>query len=247
MTDRRKTFEVIPAMDIIGGSCVRLTRGDYAQKKIYNADPVDMAKTFADAGFSRLHMVDLDGAKAGYICNLEVLEAVAAANLLTIDFGGGIKNLEDMNRVFNAGASIITLGSVAVREPAMVEEWLLEFGGEKILIGADVLDDKIRISGWLEDGGISLSAFIGKMMAAGAQQIFCTDISKDGAMQGPAVELYKKILEQYPAIHLIASGGVTSLGDVEQLMAAGCSGVIIGKAIYEGNIRLSDLAKLNGN
>jgi len=236
---------IIPAIDIINGKCVRLTRGDYAQQKVYNDNPVDVAKQFADAGIERVHLVDLDGAKAGKIVNLAVLEAIAAATSLVIDFGGGIKNINDVGSVFSAGASIATIGSLAVKHPELLEEWLMEFGADKFLIGADVLDGKIKISGWLEDGGIDIFSFIGKMIGLGASNIFCTDISKDGAMEGPSVELYKKIMEQHPEINLIASGGVTQINDVIELKAIGCSGAIIGKAIYEGNITLEQLLSIN--
>lgn len=236
---------IIPAIDIISGKCVRLTKGDYAQQKVYNENPVEVAKQFADAGLQRVHIVDLDGAKAGKIINLSVLEAIASATNLVIDFGGGIKNINDVGSIFNAGASMATIGSLAVKHPEIVEEWIMEFGADKFLIGADVLDEKIKISGWLEDGGIDIFTFIGKMIGLGAHNIFCTDISKDGVMEGPSVELYKKIIEQHPEINLVASGGVTTINDVVELNAIGCSGAIIGKAIYEGNITLQQLLSIN--
>ena len=236
---------IIPAIDIINGKCVRLTKGDYAQQKVYNENPVEVAKQFADAGLQRVHIVDLDGAKAGKIINLGVLESIASATNLVIDFGGGIKNINDVSNVFSAGASIATIGSLAVKHPEIVEEWLMEFGADKFLIGADVLDEKIKISGWLVDGGIDIFTFIGKMIGLGAHNIFCTDISKDGLMAGPSVDLYKKIIEQHPEINLIASGGVTTINDVVELKAIGCSGAIIGKAIYEGNITLQQLLSIN--
>ncbi len=236
---------IIPAIDIINGKCVRLTKGDYAQQKVYNENPVEVAKQFADAGLQRVHIVDLDGAKAGKIINLGVLESIASATNLVIDFGGGIKNINDVSNVFTAGASIATIGSLAVKHPEIVEEWLMEFGADKFLIGADVLEEKIKISGWLEDGGIDIFTFIGKMIGLGAHNIFCTDISKDGVMAGPSVDLYKKIIEQHPEINLIASGGVTTINDVVELKAIGCSGAIIGKAIYEGNITLQQLLSIN--
>jgi len=236
---------IIPAIDIINGKCVRLTKGDYAQQKIYNENPVEVAKQFADGGLQRVHIVDLDGAKAGKIVNLGVLESIAAVTNLIIDFGGGIKNINDVSNVFSAGASIATIGSLAVKHPEIVEEWLMEFGADKFLIGADVLEEKIKISGWLEDGGIDIFTFIGKVIGLGAHNIFCTDISKDGVMEGPSVDLYKKIIEQHPEINLMASGGVTTINDVVELKAIGCSGVIIGKAIYEGNITLQQLLSVN--
>ena len=234
-------LQIIPAIDIINGKCVRLTKGDFTKQKIYNDNPLDAAKAFEDAGLQRLHIVDLDGAKAGSIKNLRVLESIASNTKLVIDFGGGVKNIDDVSNVFNAGASILTLGSFAVRSPEIVEEWLMEFGADKILIGADVLDEKIKISGWIEDGGITVFEFIGKMLALGAQNIFCTDISKDGVMQGPSIELYQKIMKKFPSIHLIASGGVSKMEDLIKLKNIGCSGVIIGKAIYEGKIPLNTL------
>lgn len=232
---------IIPAIDLIDGKCVRLTKGDYAQQKVYNENPVEVAKAFEDAGITRLHMVDLDGAKAGKIINLKVLEAVASATKLVIDFGGGIKTINDVESIFNAGASIATIGSLAVRQPELLEEWLMEFGTDKFLIGADVLDEKIKISGWLVDGGINIFDFIGKMMGLGVSNIFCTDISKDGAMQGPSVELYKRIIADHPEINLIASGGVTVIEDLAELKAAGCKAAIVGKAIYEGNITMEQI------
>lgn len=238
-------MDIIPAIDIIDGKCVRLTKGDYTKQKVYYDQPLEAAKAFEAAGLQRLHIVDLDGAKAGEIKNLKVLESIASETKLAIDFGGGIKTINDVSNVFNAGASIVTLGSIAVKKPEIVEEWLLEFGPGKILIGADVLKEKIKISGWLEDGGITIFEFIRKMLALGAQNIFCTDISKDGVMQGPSVELYKQIIGEHPSINLIASGGVSTMDDVIQLQSIGCSGVIIGKAIYEGNITLKELSNLN--
>lgn len=236
---------IVPAIDIINGKCVRLTHGDYAQQKVYNENPLEVAKQFEDAGITRLHMVDLDGAKAGSIINLKVLEAVASKTNLAIDFGGGIKQISDVENVFNAGAAIATIGSLAVKQPALLEEWLMEFGAGKFLIGADVLDEKIKISGWLEDGGVNVFDFIGKMIGLGAINIFCTDISKDGAMKGPSIDLYKRIIEEHPEINLIASGGVTTIDDVVKLKEIGCAGSIIGKAIYEGTIKLEQLQTLN--
>ncbi|HOZ80145.1 MAG TPA: 1-(5-phosphoribosyl)-5-[(5-phosphoribosylamino)methylideneamino]imidazole-4-carboxamide isomerase [Ferruginibacter sp.] len=236
---------IIPAIDIIGGKCVRLTQGDYAQQKVYSDNPVEIAKQFEDAGITRLHIVDLDGAKAGTIINLSVLESIASNTNLVIDFGGGIKKIQDVESVFNAGASIATIGSLAVKHPELLEEWLMEYGADKFLIGADVLDEKIKISGWLEDGGIDIFHFIGMMIGLGVTNIFCTDISKDGAMQGPSIELYKKIMAEHPEIKLIASGGVTTMEDVIKLKEMGCTGAIIGKAIYEGNIDVKELATLN--
>ena len=238
-------MQVIPAIDIIDGKCVRLTKGDYSKLKIYYENPVDAAKAFEAAGLQRLHVVDLDGARSGTICNIRVLESIASATKLIIDFGGGIKNINDVSMVFNAGAAIVTLGSIAVKQPGIVEEWLMEFGVDKILVGADVLDGKIRISGWLEDGGVHIDEFIGNMLAIGVQNLFCTDISKDGMLEGPALDLYKKILSDFPDVHLTASGGINNIEDVKQLIDIGCTGAIIGKAIYEEKITLKELAELN--
>ena len=232
---------IIPAIDIINGKCVRLTHGDFAKQKIYNDDPVAVAMQFADGGLQRLHVVDLDGAKAGKISNLATLKKISAATNLVIDFGGGVKNIEDVEAVLDAGASIVTVGSLAVQHPGLLEEWLMEFGTDKFLIGADVLNEKIKISGWLEDGGINIFDFIGKLISLGVINIFCTDILKDGAMQGPSIGLYKKIMEQHPEINLIASGGVSSIEDIVELKKAGCAGAIIGKAIYEKLVTLEEL------
>ena len=236
---------IIPAIDIIQGKCVRLTKGDYAQQIVYNDNPVEVAKQFEAAGIKRLHIVDLDGAKAGSIVNLKVLENVAAATDLVIDFGGGVKTIQDVSNIFNAGAAMVTIGSLAVKQPALLEEWLMEFGTDQFLIGADVLDGKIKISGWLEDGGILIFDFIGKMLSLGVTNIFCTDIAKDGVMEGPSVDLYKNILEQHPEINLIASGGVSKIDDIPVLDALGCTGAIVGKAIYEGKVPLNPLKDLS--
>lgn len=236
---------IIPAIDIIGGKCVRLTKGDYAQQKVYSNNPVEVAKQFADAGIERLHVVDLDGAKAGKIANLAVLENIAAATTLKIDFGGGVKTIEDVEHIFEAGAAMVTIGSLAVKQPQLLEEWLMEFGADRFFIGADVLDEKIKISGWLEDTNLDIFEFIGSMISLGAVNIFCTDISKDGVLQGPSADLYKKIMEQHPEIQLVASGGVSNINDVKELRAIGCTGAIIGKAIYEGNVTLHELITYN--
>ena len=238
-------MKIIPAIDIINGKCVRLTKGDYTQQKVYNENPVEVAKQFAGAGFKRLHIVDLDGAKAGVIMNMAVLENIAASVDMVIDFGGGVKKITDIEDILNAGASMVTMGSLAVKHTEVLEEWLMEFGVDNFLIGADVLNENVKISGWLQDGGINIFDFVGKMIDVGVTNIFCTDISKDGMMQGPAIELYKKIIEQYPEINLTASGGVSNIDDVKRLKEIGCSGVIIGKAIYENLVTLDELIKLN--
>jgi phosphoribosylformimino-5-aminoimidazole carboxamide ribotide isomerase len=234
-------MNIIPAIDIINGKCVRLTKGDYAQQKIYNENPVEVARQFADAGLKRLHIVDLDGAKAGTIINLAVLENISAAVNMVIDFGGGVAKIADVENILNAGASMVTIGSLAVKQPEVLEEWLMEFGADHFLIGADVLDEKIRISGWLEDAGINIFDFVGRLAGLGVTNIFCTDISKDGMMQGPSIDLYKKIIAQHPEINLIASGGVSNIDDVIRLKEIGCTGAIIGKAIYENLVPLNPL------
>lgn len=238
-------MQIIPAIDIIDGKCVRLSKGDYSKKIIYYDDPLEAAKLFSNSGFQRLHIVDLDGAKTGSIKNLKVIESISLHTGLNIDFGGGIKSITDVSNVFNAGASIVTLGSIAAKEPSLVEEWIMEFGSDKLLIGADVLNENIKISGWVEDAGVSVFEFIGDMVAIGATNIFCTDIAKDGMMKGPSVELYKKILLAFPGINFIASGGVTAIEDVITLANIGCKGVIIGKGIYEGRLSLAQLSIIN--
>jgi phosphoribosylformimino-5-aminoimidazole carboxamide ribotide isomerase len=236
-------IEIIPAIDIIDGKCVRLSQGDYQTKKIYNELPVDVAKEFEDAGIKRLHMVDLDGAKQGKIINLKTLESVASSTKLHIDFGGGIKTTEDVQSVFNAGASFINIGSVAVKQPELVEDWIIQFDASKILLGADVKDENIMIHGWQQSANINIINYISAYIKRGINQIFCTDISKDGLLQGTSIDLYKKILSAFPQLHLIASGGVTSIDDIEELNAIGCAGAIIGKALYEGRIQLHQLKK----
>ena len=237
-------MEIIPAIDIIDGKCVRLTQGDYAQKKIYNEHPLEVAKEFEGAGLQRLHLVDLDGAKAGQVKNWKVLETIAAKTGLTIDFGGGIKQQEDVNIVFNSGAALATVGSIAVKNEAELVKWFMTFGADKFLLGADVKDEKITIGGWLETTDIWIYDFIEKYIGYGIQQIFCTDVSKDGKLEGPAVELYKNIVQKFPALHFIASGGVSSIDDLHALRDAGCSGAIVGKAIYEGRVVLNELRSL---
>lgn len=236
-------MQIIPAIDIIEGKCVRLTQGDYEQKKIYNEHPLEVAKEFEDAGLQRLHLVDLDGAKAGSVKNWKVLETIAAKTSLTIDFGGGIKKEEDVKVVFNSGAALATIGSLAVKNEFEFVKWLLTFGADKFLLGADVKEEKIAVGGWLETTDIWIYDFIQKYTDHGVGQIFCTDVSKDGKLEGPSIELYKNIINKFPKLHFIASGGVSSAKDLEELKAIGCSGAIIGKAIYENRILLSDLKK----
>lgn len=238
-------MQIIPAIDIIDGKCVRLTKGDYAAITVYYNNPVDAAKQFEAAGLTRLHVVDLDGAKAGAVQNLAVLEGIANQTQLQVDFSGGIKTDETVKDVFNAGAAFVAVGSIAVKDKALFTAWLQQYGADKFIVGADVLDGKIKISGWLEDTQVQLDDFITDMMGIGVRQFFCTDISKDGAMAGPSIALYQRIIDQYKGIQLIASGGVTTLEDVAALQQIGCSGAIIGKAIYEKTIALEDLIKWN--
>lgn len=238
-------MEIIPAIDIIEGKCVRLTHGDYNQKKIYNEHPLSVARQFEDAGLQRLHLVDLDGAKAGAVKNWKVLETLAGKTRMVIDFGGGIKSEKDVTIVFESGAALATVGSMAVKQKETFERWLQTWGADKFLLGADVKNEKLTISGWTEQTDIWIYDFIDSYQQKGVTQIFCTDVSKDGALEGPATELYKSIVEKFPALHFIASGGVSSLDDVYRLQEAGCKGVIIGKAIYEGRVALNDLKKLN--
>lgn len=238
-------MHIIPAIDIIDGKCVRLTEGDYAQKKIYNKHPLEVAKKFEDAGLQRLHLVDLDGAKAGAVKNWKVLETIAAKTSLVIDFGGGIKREEDVKIVFSSGAALATVGSIAVKDEERFVSWLKQFGAGKFLLGADVKKEKIAISGWLETTDIWIYDFIEKYIAHKVQQIFCTDVSKDGKLEGPSIELYKNILTKFPKLHFIASGGVSSIRDLEELQNIGCSAAIVGKAIYEGRISLNELKQFN--
>jgi len=238
-------MQIIPAIDIIDGKCVRLTHGDYSQKKIYNENPLEVAKEFEDAGLLRLHLVDLDGAKSGLVKNWKVLESIAGKTGLIIDFGGGIKTEKDVQIVFESGAALATVGSIAVKEEEVFNQWLAYFGADRFLLGADVKDEKLTVSGWLEQTDIWIYDFLEDYTAKGVQQVFCTDVSKDGALEGPSTALYKSIVEKFPALHFIASGGVSCMNDVYQLQEVGCKGVIIGKAIYEGRVSLKELMKVN--
>ncbi|MBN8787641.1 MAG: 1-(5-phosphoribosyl)-5-[(5-phosphoribosylamino)methylideneamino]imidazole-4-carboxamide isomerase [Terrimonas sp.] len=237
-------MEIIPAIDIIDGKCVRLTQGDYAQKKIYNERPLEVAMQFEDAGIKRLHLVDLDGAKAGQVKSWKVLETIAGKTSLVIDFGGGIKKEEDVNIVFNSGAALATVGSIAVKDEKELVRWFTVFGADKFLLGADVKDEKIAVAGWLETTDIWIYDFIEKYINHGVKQLFCTDVSKDGKLEGPSTELYKNIIQKFPGLHFIASGGVSNIDDLHMLSDAGCKGVIVGKAIYEGRIKIGDLKSL---
>lgn len=232
---------VIPAIDIIDGKCVRLTQGDYTQKKIYNEKPLEVAKLFEDAGLKRLHLVDLDGAKNGAVKNWKVLDKIASKTKMMVDFGGGIKTENDVKVVFESGAAFATVGSIAVKDEVLFCQWLDQFGADRFLLGADVKDEKIAINGWLETTDVWVYDFIKKYLDKGVQQIFCTDVSKDGKLEGPASDLYKNIIKESPTIHLIASGGVSSMDDLFKLEEVGCTGAIVGKAIYENRVSLQDL------
>ncbi|MDD4198595.1 MAG: 1-(5-phosphoribosyl)-5-[(5-phosphoribosylamino)methylideneamino]imidazole-4-carboxamide isomerase [Paludibacter sp.] len=236
-------IEIIPAIDLIDGKCVRLSQGDYQQKTIYNENPLEVAKMFADAGIRRLHLVDLDGAKAHHIVNHKVLETIASKTNLIIDFGGGLKSDDDLRIAFECGASMVTGGSIAVKNPEVFNYWIQQYGGDKIILGADVKDEKIAVGGWIETTDLELMPFIKNYMEKGISKVICTDISKDGMLLGPAIDLYKKMLEQEPSIYLIASGGVSSIHDIEMLIENKVPAVITGKAIYEGKIKLPELTK----
>jgi len=238
-------MDIIPAIDIIDGKCVRLTQGDYGQKKIYNERPLEVAMQFEDAGLKRLHLVDLDGAKAGQIKNWKVLELLTSKTALTIDFGGGIKKKKDLDIVFESGAKLATIGSIAVKDEETFSGWIEEYGAERFFLGADVKDEKIAVGGWLETTDIWIYDFMEKYIQKGLKSIFCTDVSKDGLLEGPSVDLYERILERFPDIYFVASGGVSSLEDLEELRELGCRGAIVGKAIYEGRISLMDLKYFN--
>ena len=235
-------MQIIPAIDIIEGKCVRLTEGDYAQKKIYNEDPLEVAKQFEGVGLMRLHLVDLDGAKAGAVVNWKVLEKIANKTNLVIDFGGGIKTEAALKTVLDTGSTYATIGSLAVKQRAIFEQWIERFGAAVFMLGADVYEEKIAVGGWLEKTNIDVYEFIGSYMKKGVTQLFCTDIQKDGKLEGPSIILYQKILAQYPTLQLIASGGVSQLKDLEELRTIGCSAAIVGKAIYENKISLTELS-----
>lgn len=235
-------IELIPAIDLIGGKCVRLTKGDYDTQKVYNEDPVAVAREFEEYGFKRLHVVDLDGARSKHVVNHKVLERMAQATNLVIDFGGGIKTDEDIRIATESGAQMVTVGSVAVTRPELFLGWLQQLGCERIILGADVKNGRISINGWKEDSSDELIPFLDKYIQKGVQKVLCTEISKDGTLQGPATALYREIMTQYPQCHLIASGGVSSMNDLKELDQAGIPAVVFGKAIYEGRIALKDLA-----
>ena len=236
-------IELIPAIDIIDGKCVRLSQGDYDTKKIYNENPLEVAKEFEANGIQRLHVVDLDGAKSSHVVNYKVLDAIAGHTSLTIDFGGGIKTDEDLVIAFENGAHMVTLGSVAVKKPELFKKWLHQYGAEKIILGADVKDNRISVSGWLEEGPQELMPFLTNYTQEGVSKVLCTDISRDGMLQGPSIELYKQVMQRFPTIHLIASGGVSGVDDIIRLDDAGIPAVVFGKALYEGRITMKDLKR----
>lgn len=240
-----RKIEIIPAIDIIGGKCVRLSQGDYERKTVYNENPLEVARMFEDAGISRLHLVDLDGAKAKHIVNYKVLEQIASKTNLIIDFGGGLKSDEDLKIAFESGAAMVTGGSIAVKEPDLFLSWLKKFGSEKIILGADAKDGKIAVSGWQESTELSVVEFIAEFHQKGISKVISTDISRDGMLSGPAFELYTEIMETLPDVEIIASGGISSMDDIYKLSEMGVPGVITGKAIYEGKIGLKEIEKYN--
>jgi len=235
-------IELIPAIDIIESQCVRLTKGNYDQKTVYRDSPAEVAVEFEEIGFKRLHVVDLDGAKSKHIVNGQVLKDITTKTRLTVDFGGGIKSDNDIETAFRCGASMVTVGSIAVTEPERFLSWVERYGAERLILGADVRNGKISINGWKEDSSEDLLPFLRRYVDAGVTNVLCTEISKDGTLQGPAIDLYKRVMATYPQLHLIASGGVSSIEDINALEEAGIPAVVFGKAIYEGRI---DLRKLN--
>ncbi len=235
-------MKIIPAIDIIEGKAVRLTQGDYNQKTEYNSDPVEVAKAFESVGIKRLHVVDLEGAKASKPVNLSTLQSITTSTNLSVDFGGGVKSNESLQQVLGAGADQVTAGSIAVKDKALVKAWIEEFGAQKIILGADVKDEKIAINGWQEDSGIDLFEFLAEYIDMGITDCICTDVSKDGLLQGPSFDLYSKMMMEFPKLKLIASGGVSSMDDLKRLEDMGLYATIVGKAYYEGRISLNELA-----
>lgn len=236
-------IELIPAIDLIEGKCVRLTKGEYESKKVYADDPVAIASEFEQLGFKRLHLVDLDGAKSKHVVNDQVLRDITSHTRLTVDFGGGIKTDEDIEKVFDAGATLVTIGSISVTNPERYMEWLERYDSEHIILGADIRNGFISINGWKEDSNIQLTDFLKRYMEVGTKNVLCTDISKDGMLQGTATNLYKDVMKAYPNCHLIASGGVSGMQDIEELDAAGIPAVVFGKAIYEGRLDMKELSR----
>lgn len=237
-------IELIPAIDIIDGKCVRLSKGEYDSKKVYNENPLEVAKEFEANGLKRLHVVDLDGAASKHIVNYRTLEQLAGYTSLTIDFGGGIKTDDDLHIAFDSGAQMVTLGSIAIKNPELFERWLKTYGNERIILGADAKNGKIAVSGWKEESETELMDFLARYITKGVSKVLCTDISRDGMMEGPATDLYREIMQAHPDIHLIASGGVSNIDDIYRLNEAGIPAVVFGKAIYEGRIRLKELTSL---
>ena len=238
-------IELIPAIDLIDGKCVRLTKGDYNKKKVYNENTVEIAKGFEEMGFKRLHVVDLDGARSKHIVNVDVLKAITTETNLVVDFGGGIKSEEDIEKAFANGASMVTIGSIAVTQPELFLKWLDQYGAEKLILGADVKNGMISINGWKEDSAEQLLPFLKRYIDHGVKNVLCTEISKDGTLQGPALQLYQEIMAAYPQLHLIASGGVSSNEDIIALDQAGIPAVVFGKAFYEGKINIPELLTTN--
>ena len=235
-------MQIIPAIDLIGGKCVRLSQGDYSSKKEYHDDPLEMAKRFEGAGIQRLHLVDLDGAKAKKIVNGDVLQRITSGTSLKVDFGGGIQADEEIEKAFQFGAKQVTGGSIAVKNPELFGGWITRFGADKIILGADAKNRKIAVGGWEETTSVDLIPFIKDYVAKGISYVICTDVAKDGLLQGPSTDLYKEILEEIPSVKLIASGGVSSVKDLEELDKIGVYGTIVGKAYYEGRVTLEELA-----
>jgi phosphoribosylformimino-5-aminoimidazole carboxamide ribotide isomerase len=238
----KRHFDIIPAIDLIDGSCVRLTEGDYTQKTVYHKEPLDVAKQFEDAGLTRLHLVDLDGAKAGRVINWSVLEKICTHTRLQVDFGGGIKTEEDLQKVMDSGAAWAVVGSIAVKDEDRLLDWFGKYGTERFFLGADVKQGKIAVSGWMETTAIEVIPFLQRYVAHGIRYAFCTDVSKDGRLEGPSVELYRDILASVPGLQLVASGGVSTMADLQALASIGCHGAILGKAIYEGRVTLDALS-----
>ncbi len=236
-------IEIIPAIDIIEGKCVRLQQGEYSTRIVYDENPLEVAKIFEDAGLKRLHIVDLEGAREKRVINIKILEKIASGTNLVIDFGGGIKTEEDLVQVFSSGASFATIGSIAVKEPSVFRSWLYKYGSDRIIVGADVKDDKLAVSGWTNLTDVHLFDFVKDNMKAGVKYIMCTDISKDGMLKGASITLYRNIKEKFPGLNIIASGGITNISEIEELNKLKVHGVIVGKAIYEGMISLEELSK----
>lgn len=236
-------IELIPAIDIIDGKCVRLTKGDYDTKKVYDASPADVAREMEDYGFRRLHIVDLDGARSRHVVNHRVLHEITSSTKLKVDFGGGIKTDEDLRIAFDNGAALATIGSIAVTHPEVLIGWLQRYGSERIILGADVRDKMVSINGWKEDSALELIPFLERYTAEGVTNVLCTDIACDGMLQGPSTTLYSEVMAAFPTLHLIASGGVSSTDDLRRLSAAGIPAAVFGKAIYEGRIDLKKLVE----